>query len=83
MARCTHYKLKLAECRICSSETTILTAEEEEEYNIFKEHVMLNVSLGCLLAKYPFKMDHAILVNNGKEAKSCQISQERRRATAG
>ena len=28
--------------------------------------------------KYPFKKDPAILVNNGMEAKSCQISQERR-----
>ena len=34
--------------------------------------------MGCLQAKYPFKKDPAILVNNGKEAKSCQISQERR-----
>ena len=78
VARCTHCKLKLDECRICSSETAILTAAEEEEYNILKEHVMLNESLGCLQAKYPFKKDPAILVNNGKEAKSCQISQERR-----
>ena len=37
----------------------------------------MNGSLGCLQAKYPFKKDPAILVNNGKEAKSCKISQER------
>ena len=77
MARCTHCKLKLAECRICSSETAILTAEEEEEYNILKEHVTLNESLGCLHLKYPFGNNPAILVDDGKEAKGCQISQKR------
>ena len=54
VARCTHCKLKLDECRICSSETAILTAAEEEEYNILKEYIMLNESLACLQAKYPF-----------------------------
>ena len=77
MAGCTHCKLKLDEYRIYSSETAILTAAEEEEYNILKKHETLNKSLGCLQAKCPSKKDPAILVNNGKEAKSCQISQER------
>ena len=39
---------------------------------------MLNESLGCLQVKYPFRKDPAILVDNGKEAKGCQIIQERR-----
>ena len=46
--RCTHCKVRMAEYRICSNETAILTANEEEEYNILKEHVTLNESLGCL-----------------------------------
>ena len=75
--RCTHCKLRMVECRICSSETAILTAEEEEEYNILKEHVTLNEATGQLQAKYPFKKDPGVLVDNCKEAKACQISLER------
>ena len=77
MERCIHCKVRMAECRICSSETAILTAQEEEEYNILKEHVTLNEVSGHLQAKYPFKKDPAVLIDNGKEAKACQISQEK------
>ena len=77
MERCTHCKLRMAECCICSSETAILTANEEEEYNILKEHVTLNELSGHLQAKYPFKKDPAILIDNGRDAKACQVSQER------
>ena len=42
MEHCTHCKVCMAECRICSSEKALLTAEEEEEYNFLKEHVTLN-----------------------------------------
>ena len=76
--RCTHCKLRMVECRICSSETAILTAEEEEEYNILKEHVTLNEATSQLQAKYPFKKDPGVLIDNGKEAKACQVIQERR-----
>ena len=65
----------MAECRICTSETDILTAQDEEEYDILKEHVMLN---DVLQAKYPFKKNSGVLIDNGKDAKACQISQERR-----
>ena len=64
----------MAECRICSSKTAILTAQEEEEYNILKEHVTLNDVSGHLKAKYPFNTDLRVLIENGKEAKVCQIS---------
>ena len=77
MERCIHCKVRMAECRICSSKTTILTAQEEEEYNILKEHVTLNDISGHLQAKYPFKKDPGVLIDNGKEAKACQISQEK------
>ena len=76
MERCTHCKLRMAECWICSSETAILTAAEEEEYKILKDCVIYNKSLGCLQAKYTFKKDPAVLIDNEKEAKTCQISQE-------
>merc|ERR1712002_849575 len=76
--RCTHCKLRIAECRICSIDTAILTADEEEEYNILKEHVTLNELSGHLQAKYPFKKDPAVLIDNSKEAKACQINQEKR-----
>merc|ERR1711895_277323 len=75
--RCTQPSLRMAECRICSSDTAILTADEEEEYNILKEHVTLNERSGYLQAKYPFKKDPAVLIDNSKEAKSCQINQEK------
>ena len=81
--RCTHCKVRMAECRICSSETALLTAQEEDEYNILKEHVTLDQASGHLQAKYPFKKDPGILIDNGREAKACQISQERRQLKNG
>ena len=39
---------------------------------------MLNDVSGHLQAKYPFKKDPAVLIDNSKEAKACQISQEKR-----
>ena len=38
----------------------------------------MNESTDQLQAKYPFKKDPGVLIDNGKEAKACQISQERR-----
>ena len=76
--RCTHCKVRMAECCICSSETALLTAQEEDKYNILKEHVTLDQASGHLQAKYPFKKDPGVLINNGKDAKGCQISQEHR-----
>jgi len=67
----------MAECRICSSKTAIITAQKEKEYNILKEHITLNDVSGHLQAKYPFKKDPAVLIHNVKEAKACQISQEK------
>ena len=68
----------MAGCHICSSDPGILTADEEKEYNILKEHVTLDELSGHLQAKYPFKKDSAILTDNSKEAKACQVSQEKR-----
>ena len=75
---CTYCKVRMAECCICSSETALLTAQEVDEYNILKEHSTLNKASGHLLAKYPFKKDPGVLINNGKDAKACQVSQEQR-----
>ena len=68
----------MAKCRICSSETALLTAQEEDEYNILKEHVTLDEASGHLQAKYRFKKDPGLLINNRKDAKAYQVSQERR-----
>merc|ERR1712240_528563 len=81
--QCTDCKLKISQCRICSSDTTILTAAKEEEYNVIKEHVTVCKESGQLHAKYPFKKDPSILVDNGKEAKACQVSQEKRQLKNG
>ena len=66
----------MAECHISSSETALLTTQEEDEYNILKEHVTLDQASGHLQAKYLFKKDPGVLNNNGKDSKACQISQE-------
>ena len=68
---------------MCSSETAILTAQEEEEYNILKAHMTLDHVSGYLTAKYPFKQDPGVLVDNSKEALACQQSQERRQLRNG
>merc|ERR1712240_452182 len=81
--QCTDCKLKISQCRICSSETAILTAAEEEEYNVLKEHVTFCKDSAQLKAKYPFKKDPGVLLDNGREAKACQISQERRQIKNG
>ena len=38
----------------------------------------MDKATGQLQARYPFKKDLAILIDNGKDAKSCQVTQERR-----
>ena len=80
---CTDCKLKISQCRICSSDTAILTAAKEEEYNILKEHVIFCKDSGQLRAKFPFKKDPGVLLDNGREAKACQISHERRQIENG
>ena len=40
--------------------------------------MIFDKSVGHLRAKYPFKADSAILIDNGKEALACQKSQEKR-----
>ena len=76
--RCTDCKLRISQCRIFSSERAKLTAAEEEEYNVLKEHVTFCKESGQLCAKYPFKKDPSIVRDNGREAKACQVFQERR-----
>ena len=71
--RCTHCKVRMAECQICSSETALLTVQEEDEYNILKEHVTMDQATGHLQARYPFKKDPGFMIDNGKDAKACQI----------
>ena len=67
----------MAECRICSSKTVVLTAQEQEEYNILKDLVTLNDVSGHLQAKYSFKKDPGVPIDNGKDAKVCQINHKR------
>ena len=72
--RCTQYKLSVSKCRLCNSDSSAVTAKEEEEYNIMNDHVIYNDTEGHLEAKYPFSKDPSILVNNWKEAKASQFS---------
>ena len=68
---------------LCNGDQALLSAKEEEEYNILKEHVTFNLSADPLELKYPFCKDRSVLVNNWKEAKACQVSQERRQLRDG
>ena len=43
-----------------------------------KEHVTFSKESGHLHVKYPCKKDPGILIDNGREAMVCQISQEKR-----
>ena len=36
----------------------------------------MDKATGQLHARYPFKKDPGILIDNGKDAKSCQVTQE-------
>ena len=77
MERCTQCKLDVSQCHLYSSDRALLTAQEEEEYLKLKDHMVFNTVTGCLEAKYPFNADPSCLENNGRQAKACQVSQER------
>ena len=38
----------------------------------------MDKAAGQLQSRYPFKKDPGVLIDNGKDAKSCQVTQERR-----
>ena len=59
----------MSECIICSSETALITAAEEEEYNVLCDNVTLDKTAGQLQARYPLKNDPGVLIDNGKEAR--------------
>ena len=81
--RCTQCKLSVSKCRFCNGDSSAMTAKEEEEYNIMNDHMTYNDTEGHLEAKYPFSKDPSILVNNWKEAKACQVNQEKRQLREG
>ena len=62
---------------------SLLTAREEEEYNILKECFSYNETAGNLEAKYPISKGPSVLVNYLKETKTCQALQERRQLKGG
>lgn len=76
---CTHYRVRMVVRRIYSSEKALLTANKEEKYNILKEQLLSTKSLGTrqLQAKYSFKKDPGVLIDNAKEVKACKIRQKR------
>ena len=81
--RCTQCKLSVSKCHLCNGDSSNLTFQEEEEYNVMNDHVNFNDTTGRLEAKYPFSKDPSILVNNWKEAKACQVNQEKRQLREG
>ena len=72
------YQLKVSSLRSVLELVEGFQGIIEEEYNMLKEHVTLDELSGYLQAKYPFKKDPVILTDNSKEAKACQVSQEKR-----
>ena len=58
---CVKCKQMLQDCRFCSSDRTLCTAQEEAEYSAMKEYCTYDPALGGLSDKYPWVADPAVL----------------------
>ena len=81
--KCSRCKVVLKDCRLCSSEKALLSASEQEEYCILKDHTVYDPIAGKLMAKNPFSQDPSVLTNNSLQALGAQKFQERRQLKNG
>ena len=81
--KCTNCKTTIKDCRICNSETSVLSATEIEEYNIMKDHCIFNEHDKKLHVRYPFSCDPSILIDNSSSAFNRQIAAERKQLKNG
>ena len=59
-------------CKFCSSEKALCSAQEELEYRYLKDNCKFEASVGHLVSKYPWVTDPAILQDNGSAALAFQ-----------
>ena len=75
--RCSSCKVSLKNCRLCSSEKALLSAQEEE-YVALKDHTEFDSVSSHLHVRYPFSRVPLILIGNSLAAKKRQIAQEKK-----
>ena len=83
MEKCTSCKSTINDCRICNTETSVLSATEIEEYNIMKDHCIFNEHDRKLHVRYPFSSDPSILVDNSGAAFKRQVAAEKKQLKNG
>ena len=64
-------------CKFCSSERALCSAQEELEYRYLKDNCKFEASIGHLVSKYPWVADPAILQDNGSAALAFQKRLEK------
>ena len=80
---CSRCKSMISGCKFCSSDTALCSAKEEMEYRYLKDNCKFEVSVGKLLAKYPWSLDPKILQDNGAQALAFQRKLEARQLKEG
>ena len=69
---CSACKSIFNNCKLCSSEKALCSAQEELEYRYLKDNCKFEAPLGNLVSKYPWLADPAILQDNGSAALAFQ-----------
>ena len=75
---CSSCKSIFNECKFCSSESALCSAQEELEYRYLKDNCKFEASVGKLISKYPWSSDPDILQDNGSQALVFQRKLEAR-----
>ena len=83
MEKCNSCKSTINECRICNTDTSVLSATEIEEYNIMRDHCIFNEHDRKLHVRYPFSSDPSILVDNSGAAFKRQVAAEKKQLKNG
>ena len=73
---CTSCRSVINNCKFCSSETALCSAQEELEYRFLKDNCKYEASIGHLVCKYPWVADPNILQDNGAAALAFQKKLE-------
>ena len=75
---CSSCKSVFNECKFCSFESALCSAQDELEYRYLKDNCKFEASVGRLVSKYPWSSDPAILQDNGSQALVFQCKLEAR-----
>merc|ERR1712177_137085 len=69
---CSSCRSIIDNCKFCSAETALCSAQEELEYRFMKDNCKYEASIGNLVCKYPWVADPNILQDNGAAALAFQ-----------